>query len=185
MKRAISLDAFRGFAIIMMVLSGTIAGEYLKDWIKNRTHSDQMESFNSHRTIWILAASITLLVVNLYGLYTRCLVLNLFSTVVLLITLWYLLKTQEGDGRCWKNLFVAGAYLLMLGLFFEAFEGGIRKDYSTYSYYFVTSGLAFFTLLAFTIMGDVYHLEKWLKPLIQAGKNPISDIWFWCNRVCI
>lgn len=61
----------------------------------------------------------------------------------------------------------------MLGLFFEAFEGGIRKDYSTYSYYFVTSGLAFFTLLAFTIMSDVYHLEKWLKPLIQAGKNPM------------
>lgn len=89
MERAISLDAFRGFAIIMMVLSGTIAGEYLKDWIKNRTHSDQMESFNSRRTIWILAASITLLVVNLYGLYTRCLVLNLFSTVALLITLWY------------------------------------------------------------------------------------------------
>ena len=173
MKRAISLDAFRGFAIIMMEHSGTIAGEYLKDWIMNRTHSDQMESFNSHRTIWILAASITLLVVNLYGLYTRCLVLNLFSTVALLITLWYLLKTQEDDGRCWKNLFVAGAYLLMLGLFFEAFEGGIRKDYSTYSYYFVTSGLAFFTLLAFTIMGDVYHLEKWLKPLIQAGKNPM------------
>lgn len=185
MKRAISLDAFRGFAIIMMVLSGTIAGEYLKDWIKNRTHSDQMESFNSHRTIWIFAASITLLVVNLYGLYTRCLVLNLFLTVALLITLWYLLKTQEGDGRCWKNLFAAGAYLLILGLFFEAFEGGIRKDYSTYSYYFVTSGLAFFTLLAFTIIGDVYHLEKWLKPLMQAGKNPISDIWFWCNRVCI
>ena len=51
MKRAIPLDAFRGFAIIMMVLSGTIAGEYLKDWIMNRTHSDQMESFNSHRTI--------------------------------------------------------------------------------------------------------------------------------------
>ena len=78
MKRAISLDAFRGFAIIMMV-----------DWIKNRTHSDQMELFNSRRTIWILAASITLLVVNLYGLYTRCLVLNLFSIVALLITLWY------------------------------------------------------------------------------------------------
>ena len=118
MKRAISLDAFRGFAIIMMVLSGTIAGEYLKDWIKNRTHFDQMESLNSRRTPWILAVSIALLVVNLYGLYTRCLVLNLFLTVALLTTLWYLLKTQEGDGRCWKNLFAAGAYLLMLGSFF-------------------------------------------------------------------
>lgn len=164
---------FNFLKYLFIVIPGTIAGEYLKDWIKNRTHSDQMESLNSRRTPWILAVSIALLVVNLYGLYTRCLVLNLFLTVALLITLWYLLKTQEGDGRCWKNLFAAGAYLLMLGLFFEAFEGGIRKDYSTYSYYFVTSGLAFFALLAFTIMGDVYHLEKWLKPLIQAGKNPM------------
>ena len=88
------MDYFRVFDIIMMVLSGTIAGEYLKDWIKNRTHSDQMELFNSRRTIWILAASITLLVVNLYGLYTRCLVLNLFSIVALLITYIFSLRNE-------------------------------------------------------------------------------------------
>jgi len=29
MKRAISLDAFRGYAIVMMVLSGTIASNVL------------------------------------------------------------------------------------------------------------------------------------------------------------
>lgn len=69
----------------------------------NRTHSDQMESLNSRRTPWILSVSIALLVVNLYGLYTRCLVLNLFLTVALLITLWYLLKTQEGDGRAGRT----------------------------------------------------------------------------------
>jgi hypothetical protein len=33
MKRAISLDAFRGFAIIMMVLSGTIASNVLPAWM--------------------------------------------------------------------------------------------------------------------------------------------------------
>ena len=49
----------------------------------------------------------------------------------------------------WRKLFVAGAYLLMLGLFFEAYEGGIRKDDSTYSYYFVTAGLAFMAMIAF------------------------------------
>ena len=33
MKRAISLDAFCGFAIIMMVLSGTIASNVLPAWM--------------------------------------------------------------------------------------------------------------------------------------------------------
>ena len=59
------------------------------------------------------------------------------------------------------------------GLFFEAYEGGIRKDYATYSYYFVSSGLAFLSLLAFSIIGDVYTAEKGLKPLVMAGKNPM------------
>ena len=33
MKRAISLDAFRGYAIVMMVLSGTIASNVLPAWM--------------------------------------------------------------------------------------------------------------------------------------------------------
>ena len=41
----------------------------------------------------------------------------------------------------WYKLFRAGTYLILLGLAFEAYEGGIRKDPSTYSYYFLASGL--------------------------------------------
>ena len=75
--------------------------------------------------------------------------------------------------KFWRKLFIAGAYLLMLGLFFEAYEGGIRKDHSTYSYYFVTTGLAFFALTAFSIMCDIYRWN-WLRtPLEMAGKNPM------------
>lgn len=164
---------FNFLKYLFIVIPGTIAGEYLKVWIRKRTDWDRIDSLNNRRTLWILLVSIALVVVNLYGLYTRSLLLNLFLTIVLLVILWSLLKTQKGDGCCWRNLFVAGAYLLMLGLLFEAYEGGIRKDYATYSYYFVTSGLAFFTLLAFTIMGDVYYLGKWIKPLVLAGKNPM------------
>ncbi|MDU8957138.1 MAG: DUF5009 domain-containing protein, partial [Bacteroides sp.] len=164
---------FNFLKYLFIVIPGTIAGEYLKVWIRKRTDWDRINSLNNRRTLWILLVSIALVVVNLYGLYTRSLLLNLFLTIVLLVILWSLLKTQKGDGCCWRNLFVAGAYLLMLGLLFEAYEGGIRKDYATYSYYFVTSGLAFFTLLAFTIMGDVYYLGKWIKPLVLAGKNPM------------
>ena len=55
---------------------------------------------------------------------------------------------KENNELLW-HFFTAGAYLLLLGLVFEAYEGGIKKDHSTYSYYFVTSGLAFFMLIGF------------------------------------
>ena len=48
------------------------------------------------------------------------------------------------------------------------FEGSL-----TYSYYFVTSGLAFMALLAFIVICDVYRCEKLMKPLEMAGKNPM------------
>ena len=58
-------------------------------------------------------------------------------------------------------------------MFFEAYEGGIRKDSSTYSYYFVTSGLAFYTLLLFSIMAKRKGLAAISHYLSLNGKNPM------------
>lgn len=158
---------------LFIVIPGTIAGEYLKEWISQRSEFDRTYSLKHRHTPFAFLVSVAIVVMNLYGLYTRSLVFNLFVTIVLLAALWYLLKMSGNDAVCWRRLFIAGAYLLMLGLFFESYEGGIRKDYSTYSYYFVTSGLAFITILAFTVICDVYHCEKLIKPLEMAGKNPM------------
>ena len=158
---------------LFIVITGTIAGEYLKEWMSKRTDSDRMQSLRYHYTPFVLLLSIMIVIANLYGLYTRNLILNLVLTVLLLAALRYLLGMPGNDALCWRRLFAAGAYLLMLGLFFEAYEGGIRKDHSTYSYCFVTSGLAFIALLAFTVICDVYRCEKLMKPLEMAGKNPM------------
>lgn len=82
-------------------------------------------------------------------------------------------KVKTLNVLLWRNLFVAGAYLLMLGLFFEAFEGGIRKDHSTYSYYFVTSGLAFMVLIFFSIACDFFEWNKYSRFLVMSGQNPM------------
>lgn len=158
---------------LFIVIPGTIAGEYLKEWIAQRKESDRTLSLKHRYTPFVLLVSVAIIVVNLYGLYTRCLVQNLLLSVLLLAVLGFLLQTPGQDAACWRKLFAGGAYLLMLGLFFESFEGGIRKDDSTYSYYFVTSGLAFFALLAFTIICDVYRCERLMKPLEMSGKNPM------------
>ena len=47
------------------------------------------------------------------------------------------------------------------------------KDSSTYSYYFVTSGLAFISMITFSIICDIYRWKIIAKPLEMAGQNPM------------
>lgn len=156
---------------LFIVIPGSIAGQYLKDWLNSK--DDENVSEDEKRLLpFILVLSVAVVVFNLYGLYMRYLVLNLFGTIALLSCLYFLIRGNGSNKAYWRKLFTAGGYLLMLGLFFEAYEGGIRKDSSTYSYYFVTSGLAFISMIAFSIMCDLY---KWkiMKPFEMAGQNPM------------
>jgi hypothetical protein len=61
----------------------------------------------------------------------------------------------------------------LLGICIEAFQGGIRKDDVTFSYLFVTGGMAFFAMTFFSIACDYYRI-KWISaPLELTGKNPM------------
>lgn len=73
----------------------------------------------------------------------------------------------------WRRLSSAGAYLLLLGLCLESYEGGIRKDDVTLSYLFVTCGLAFYALLLLTVVCDHWHVRWLCAPLEMVGKNPM------------
>lgn len=163
---------FNYLKYLFIVIPGSIAGEYLIDWLNDKSITPQTV-VEKKRIPVILTFSIGIIVFNLYSLYMRYLTLNLAGTVVLLIGLYFLLKVEGNNMRYWNKLFIAGSYLLMLGLFFEAYEGGIRKDHSTYSYYFVSSGLAFFAMIAFSILCDVYRCKKLTRPLEMAGQNPM------------
>lgn len=73
----------------------------------------------------------------------------------------------------WQRLSSAGAYLLLLGLCLESYEGGIRKDDVTLSYLFVTCGLAFYALLLLTVVCDHWHVRWLCASLEMVGKNPM------------
>jgi predicted acyltransferase len=68
-------------------------------------------------------------------------------------------------------------YWLLLGLAFEVFEGGIKKDKSTLSYYFLTNGLAFLLLLTLTIFLEKIKIWRGIQALtnavIASGQNPM------------
>ena len=70
-----------------------------------------------------------------------------------------------------ETLFGWGFFWLGLGLALEAFEGGIKKDYATFSYFFVTSGLASFVLIAAGIA--MRRLNVRFSALVKCGQNPM------------
>lgn len=159
---------------LFIVIPGTLAGEYLYEWLQSRSATPILRQESERKRMpWILLLAIVLIVFNLYGLYTRQLLLNLTGSVLLLCALYLLLRVEGQNRNYWHKLFTAGAYLILLGLAFEAYEGGIRKDPSTYSYYLLASGLAFMAMIAFSIMCDIYSWAGWTRPLEYAGQNPM------------
>jgi hypothetical protein len=113
-------------------------------------------------------------VINLFGLYSRQLILNLIGNVLLLSIGFFLLKNSNSQLlTLYKNLFAWGTFFLLLGLTFESYEGGIKKDPSTLSYYLVTSGLAFMALISFSIISDHWKKSKYVNLLIENGQNPM------------
>lgn len=158
---------------LFIIIPGSIAGDYLYSWI-NSSAKEIIFPGNKTNTIILATLSILLIVNNVLFLFTRCLVSNLLVSIGILSAMYYLLKNRrDANYLLWKRLFIAGAYFLLLGLAFESYEGGIRKDHSTYSYYFVTSGLAFFSLIFFSIVCDYFKCIRSTKVLVMCGQNPM------------
>ena len=85
---------------------------------------------------------------------------------------WLRLKNDEPTAlqQQWAK---AGCYLLLLGLCLEPYEGGIKKDPSTFSYYFMTTGYgcwALFLIKDLLVGKTVAWLHQFLAAL---GRNPL------------
>lgn len=158
---------------LFVVLPGTFAGE----WLLNRAAAPVQDLAAGAKAKLLSVGGLCwlLLICNVLCLYMRWLIPNLLITVVLAVTLLQMLKSlKEGaDQILYRKFADAGLYLLVLGLFFEAFEGGIKKDISTFSYYFVNTGLAFLVLLSFTIFEKLGYFSRLIKYLGDNGKNPM------------
>ncbi|MDR1680412.1 MAG: DUF5009 domain-containing protein [Prevotellaceae bacterium] len=169
------LYSFRYLKYLFIVLPGSIAGEYIRQWLQECTPTDAPRPMREK----IIAASLLFLalgmiVCNLYGLFTRHTAWNLAVSVGIIAAGYALLcRPAVAFTVLWKKLWTFGACLLLLGLFFEAFEGGIRKDHSTFSYYFVTSGLASLALIVFSVLCDYFRCRRSFSFLVMAGQNPM------------
>ncbi|MBA4259416.1 MAG: DUF5009 domain-containing protein [Chitinophaga sp.] len=155
---------------LFLFIPGTIAGEWLLKDGKN-LHSERKHS----KTVALfIFCCVILLIGNLFFLLSRSLNTNLIFSISMLTLIHFIFSRSFIKLEVFlKNCLQAASYCLLLGLFFEAFEGGIKKDPSTYSYYFVTAGFSFFSLIIFTLIAQYSWLKSILNFFTLVGQNPM------------
>lgn len=156
------LIEFNFLKYLFLVIPGIYAGEWLLN--KPNWNKGAENSISKMGLAWLCTG---LVVWNIIALYQRWLMLNLFISLAIIAVIvgWQYFYNKEN--KLDQRLILAASYLLICGLFFEAFEGGIKKDDATLSYFFVTGGMAFFLLFAFDQFSFICKL------LAPVGQNPL------------
>ena len=166
----VAASALLNLKYLCIIIPGTIAGDRIYEWMTQS--GEDAPGASRRREVWILVLLVTLICLNMWGLFARQLVVNLAAGVLICLLLRRLLRGDgSATGRLHGSLFGWGFFWLMLGLALEAFEGGIKKDYATFSYFFVTSGLASFVLIAAGIA--MRRLNVRFSALVKCGQNPM------------
>jgi predicted acyltransferase len=161
---------------LCIVIPGTIAGDMILQWLRRPapTLGTVVKSWPLAQYAMILVTMISLVLFALIGLKARWLMETAIAIFTLCLIGWMLVRDPVNETeKLFQKLFHWAIYWLVLGLILETYEGGIRKDRATVSYYFITSGLAICTLIALTILIDVWNQRRWFRLLIDNGQNPM------------
>ena len=156
---------------LFIVIPGSFAGEILLKYTSKMQETP--DNTPKMRALAMVAVTLSIVIVNLVCLYTRCLNLNFLINVVLLVAGYALVRKGEGYTALWRALFIAGAFMLLLGLAFEPFEGGVKKDPVTFGYLFITGGMSFMTLIFFSAICDYFRCKRSTSFLVMSGQNPM------------
>ncbi len=159
---------------LQIVIPGTIVGDMVLRWMRSHDAQSVKQRWHTIRLVGIVLLMLAAAVVMVIGLNERLLLQTTIAGAAICALGWLLMRNPAtSTEKLLRDLFTWGAYWLILGLIFEPYEGGIKKDSATMSYYFVTSGLAIFLLIAFTIITDIFRKGRWLQLLIDNGQNPM------------
>ena len=146
-----------------------------------RSRPDNHDSLSESNTSWstftyilIIILCFALLIGLLFGLQERYVIqVTVFSLFICSLIYYLVEKPLNLSEHLIKKLISWGIFWLILGLVFEPYEGGIKKDHPTMSYYFITTGLSIHILVAFYILSDRLKKDKWIRLFVENGKNPM------------
>jgi predicted acyltransferase len=167
------LFRFEFLKYLFIAVPGTIVGDRLVAWMRGRS-SGEANTWTTMSYGFLLPGLLGTTVVAVVGLTSRWLFETLVLELVIIGALWWLVRRPGSTmEQTLRSLVLGGSYLIVLGLCLEAFEGGIKKDHSTLSYYALTAGLAMHVLAGIWIMLDVFQVRRGTRILIEGGQNPL------------
>lgn len=160
---------------LLIVLPGTIAGDLFRSWQRAPEPADASTRWSNVRLGLLAGVALVVNVFVVCGLHARWLPwATPAGTAVLAVAALLLVRGAEaGHAALLSRLVRWGVVWLIIGLVFEPYEGGIKKDHATVSYYFVTSGLACFALVFLTVLIDRFRCRRMFGVLIDNGCNPM------------
>lgn len=154
---------------LFIAIPGTIAGDTILSLAERERKDDRFnEKILGAIAILLIGWNIILLV----GLQGRWLVETLAISIVLGLSGYYLFnRTNSQVENIFKTFYIWGCYWLALGFAFEPYQGGIKKDSATMSYFFITTAISFFSLLFLIIVIDIFKHKKVFQLAIDNGQN--------------
>lgn len=157
---------------LCIVLPGSILGDLV---LKYKAVTDKRYDKEDLKPVAIVAGvSFLFLIFHVVTLYTRALTLNLLGqSVFIALYFWFFNKRREGQIEFYKILIGCGLLFTSVALFFEPLDGGIKKDPSSFSYWFMTSGLAFIFYVTCDYLTKVFPENIIISSLVKSGQNPM------------
>jgi hypothetical protein len=163
---------------MLIIIPGTIVGEQLYAWMKadrSSIETPSEERAKGMRFYTVLSLTLFALVVFLHiGLQARWLWATTLMSFAACAALWqWTRRWTEADGKFLATVVVWGSCWLVLGLVLEPYQGGIKKDSATYSYFFVSTAMSMFLLASLTVWIDLLGFRRAFHILIANGQNPM------------
>ena len=167
------LYKFEYLKYLFVAIPGTFVGEEILNY-QEVDDQDIPKNWNQYRLIGIVIVMGIIILNVIIGLQSRLLPQTTGISLILLIFGYRLVNEPNHPlEMLLYQMYQWGMYGLILGLAFEPYQGGIKKDPATMSYFFITTAIAIFLLIILTILIDGFQQKPWFQLFIDTGKNPM------------
>ncbi len=163
-------------SLLTVVIPGTIAGDVILRWMRVAQAKDDPDpmTWSNARLAGLAAICAVITPIVVVGLYNRQGALTLQACLALAAAGFLLVRKPATPAEhMLRSLFLWGAMWLLLGLALEPFEGGIKKEPETLSYFFTVTGTTLLLLAGMTALTDGLKRSNAVRVLIDVGQNPL------------
>jgi len=166
---------FNQLSLMTVVIPGTIAGDALLWWMRAREEgTDETVRWSRARMTLIAALTAAFTPIVVVGLYNRYVEGTTAWCLALLLVGWVATRKPTTPlERLIKTLYGWGAIWLMIGLFLEPSEGGIKKVPETLTYFFTVTGTTSMLLVSLAAVIDGLGKLRPVSALVDFGQNPL------------